>query len=60
MVDAGEDPEADRIEDNVMKMSNNKVGITNVNIYWHSGKHDSGNASKDKVEKAAKAKEHWS
>ena len=40
-------------------MTNHKIGIANVNINRHGGKHNASNARENKVNQAAQTEQHW-
>ena len=42
----------------IVEMTNHKIGIANVNINGHGGKHNASNTREHKVDQAAQAEEH--
>ena len=58
VVDRRKDPHHRGPVDHVMEVTDDEVGVGDVNIDRHRGQHDAGDASKDKVEEAPQAKQH--
>ena len=60
MVNPGEDPEADCVEDHVVEVGHHEVGVAHVNIDRHGGQHHAGDPGEDEVKQATQAEQHRS
>ena len=58
VVDGGEDHEHRSTEDDVVEMSNDEVGVVDVNVERHLGQGDSGDSAQHEVHDEAAGEEH--